>query len=285
MIGSLQTGVSGLQQFQEDLQVIGNNIANVNTYGYKDSEMQFEDTLNQTLGNSGDGNPIQLGTGVGTAAIGTDYSEGTINNTGVITDLAVSGNGFFVVKDPSSGASYVTRDGEFSLDANGYLVTNGGQRVQGYTGTAPYTSGSAIGDLQINSSSAIAALGDTTSPPPSLVSYSIDTSGQINAQLSDGTSGVIGQVVLQNFSNPQALLQQGNNLLSYTSAAGPMTNPGAPDSGSLGQIESGALESSNVDLATEMANLITAQRAFEANTKVITTSDQILQDLNNLVQG
>ncbi|HUA68882.1 MAG TPA: flagellar hook-basal body complex protein [Candidatus Saccharimonadales bacterium] len=283
MIGSLQTGVSGLQQFQEDLQVIGNNIANVNTVGYKDSEMEFEDALSQTLGDSGDGNPIQVGTGVGTAAITSNYTQGTINNTGVTTQLAVSGSGFFVVKDPSSGVSYVTRDGEFSLDANGYLVTNNGERVQGYTGTAPYTSGSTIGDLQINSSAAIAALGDTTTPPPTLVSYSIDTSGQINALLSDGTSGVIGQVVLQNFSNPQALQQAGNNLLSYTAAAGPMTNPGAPNSGSLGQIESGALESSNVDLATEMAALITAQRAFEANTKIITTSDQVLQDLNNLV--
>ncbi len=284
MIGSLQTGVSGLQQFQEDLQVIGNNIANVNTMGYKASNMEFEDTLSQTLGNSGDGNPVQVGTGVGTAAINSDYTQGTINNTGVITDLAVSGQGFFVIKDPNSGANYVTRDGEFTLDSTGYLETNSGQRVQGYVGAGPYTTGSTIGDLQINSTAAIAALNDTTTPAPSLVSYSINTQGEITAQLSDGTNGVIGQIVLQNFSNPQALQKQGSNLLSYTSAAGPLAAPAAPNSGSLGTIQSGALESSNVDLATEMAALITAQRAFEANTKIITTSDQVLQDLNNLVR-
>lgn len=285
MIGSLQTGVSGLQQFQEDLQVIGNNIANVNTMGYKSSNMEFEDTLSQTLGNSGDGNPVQMGTGVGTAAITSDFTQGTINNTGVPTDMAVSGQGFFVVTDPTSGANYVTRDGEFNLDSNGYLVTNSGERVQGYTGSGPYTSSSPIGDLQINSTAATTALNDTTTPAPSLDSYSINTQGEITAQMSDGTSGVIGQIVLQNFSNPQALQKQGSNLYSYSAAAGPLTTPEAPNSGGLGQIQSGALESSNVDLATQMANLITAQRAFEANTKIITTSDQILMDLNNLIQG
>jgi len=100
--------------------------------------------------------------------------------------------------------------------------------------------------------------------------------------LSDGVNGVIGQVVLQNFNNPQALMKQGNNLLTYTSAAGPLAAPAAPTTGGLGLIQSGALEASNVDLATQMAALITAQRAFEANAKMITTSDEILQTLVNL---
>ncbi len=281
MISSLQTGVSGLQQFQEELEIIGNNIANVNTTGYKSSNVEFEDAFSQSLGNSGNGNPVQVGTGVGTAATVLDYSQGPINNTGVPTDLAVNGQGFFVVKDPASGATYVTRDGEFGVDTNGYLVTNNGQRVQGYTGGG---GGGAIGDLQISDSAAIAALQNTTSPAPALISYNINSLGQINAELGDGSSGIIGQVVLQNFANPQALQKQGNNLLSYTSAAGPLASPGAPGSGNLGQIQSGAVESSNVDLATQMATLITAQRAFESNTKIITTSDQILQDVNNLVR-
>ncbi len=281
MINSLQTGVSGLQQFQEELEIIGNNIANVNTTGYKSSNVEFEDTFSQSLGNSGNGNPVQVGSGVGTAATVLDYSQGAINNTGVPTDLAVNGQGFFVVKDPASGATYVTRDGEFSVDASGYLVTNNGQRVQGYTGGG---TGSAIGDLQISDSAAIAALQNTTTPPPGLVSYNIDNLGHINAELSDGASGIIGQIALQNFANPQALQKQGNNLLSYTSAAGPLASAAAPGSGNLGQIRSGALESSNVDLATQMATLITAQRAFESNTKIITTSDQLLQDVNNLVR-
>jgi flagellar hook protein FlgE len=280
MIGSLQTGVSGLQQFQEDLQVIGNNIANVNTIGYKSESMDFEDQLSQNLANGA--NPMQIGEGVAAGAIDSDFSQGTINTTGGTTQLAINGNGYFVVKDASSGASYVTRDGEFSLDASGYLVTANGERVQGYTGVAPYSSASTVGDLQINSATAITALNDTTTPAPTITNYSIDASGQINVTLSDGTSGAIGQVVLQNFTNPQALMNQGNNLYSYSSSAGPLTAPAAPNSSALGQIQSGALESSNVDLATQMADLITAQRAFEANAKMITTSDEILQDLVNL---
>jgi flagellar hook protein FlgE len=243
--------------------------------------MQFADTFSQTVGNSG-GGVMQVGSGVGTASIDSEFTQGPINPTGIKTNMAISGNGFFVVKDPSSGASFVTRDGGFKLDSSGYVINNLGYRVQGYTGTAPYTSASSIGDLQINDSAAIAALNDTTTPAPTIVDYKIDSSGQINATLSDGANGVIGQVVLQNFKNPQALSKQGNNLFTYTSAAGPLTAPGAPTSAGLGLIQAGSLESSNVDLAAQMAALITAQRAFEANAKIITTSDEVMQSLVNL---
>ena len=275
MIGSLQTGVSGLQQFQEDLQVIGNNIANVNTVGYKSSSMDFEDELGQNLAQGS--NVMQIGEGVTTGAINSDFSQGTINTTGQTTNLAINGNGFFLVKDTSSGLTYATRDGEFNLDSNGYLVSANGDRVQGLMGSSTSAT-----DLQINSATAIAGLNDTTTPAPTLQSYTINSAGQINATLSDGTSGVIGQIVLQNFTNPQALVNQGQNLYSYSATAGPLATPAAPNSGGLGQIQSGALESSNVDLASQMTNLITAQRAFEANAKMITTSDEILQDLVNL---
>jgi flagellar hook protein FlgE len=274
MIGSLQTGVSGLQQFQEDLQVIGNNIANVNTVGYKSSSMDFEDELSQNLANGN--NPMQLGEGVTTGAINADFTQGTINTTGATTNLAINGNGFFLVKDPSAGVTYATRDGEFNLDSNGYLTTASGYRVQGTMGSA-----TGISDLQINSTTAAAALNDTTTGA-TLESYTINATGQITATMSDGTNGVIGQVMLQNFTNPQALLNQGTNLFSFTASAGPLAAPVAPDSNGVGQIQSGALEASNVDLATQMADLITAQRAFEANAKMITTSDEILQDLVNL---
>lgn len=282
MIGSLQTGLSGLQQFQEDLEVIGNNIANVNTTGFKSSDMEFADTFSQTIGTMANGDTDQVGTGVTTASISPEYTQGTINTTNVPTDLAINGNGFFVVQDASAGVTYVTRDGQFNLDSNGNLVTTNGYNVQGYIGTPPYGSGSTIGNLQINSATAISALGDTTSPSPTLVSYSIDASGNINATLSDGVSGTIGQVVLQNFNNPQALVSQGNNLLTYSASAGPLSTPIAANTGGLGQIQAGSLESSNVYLASQMADLITAQRAFEANSKVVTTSDEILQDLINL---
>jgi flagellar hook protein FlgE len=276
MIGSLQTGVSGLQQFQEDLQVIGNNIANVNTVGYKSATMDFEDELSQSLAN-GSANSVQIGEGVTTGAIDSDFSQGTINTTGGTTNLAINGDGYFLVKDLSSGLTYATRDGEFNLDASGYLTNASGYRVQGTVGSS-----STVTDLQINSATAIAALSDTTTPAPTLQSYTINTSGQITASLSDGTSGVIGQIMLQNFTNPQALVKQGGNLYSFSATAGPLAAPGSPDTAGLGQIQSGALESSNVDLASQMADLITAQRAFEANAKMITTSDEILQDLVNL---
>ena len=280
MIGSFQTGVSGLQQFQQDLEVIGNNIANVDTVGYKSTHMEFEDTLSQSL--TSGANPMQVGTGVNAAAINAYYTQGTINTTGVTTDLAISGDGFFVVKDSSSGATYVTRDGQFNRDANGYLVNNSGMRLQGYTGTAPFTSASTIGDIQVNDATAIASINDTTTPAPTLQSWSIDKSGQVNFLLSDSKTGTLAQVVLQSFSNPQALLRNGNNLYTYTTSAGPLAAAAAPATGNLGTIDSGALEQSNVDLGTEMANMITAQRAFEANGKVITTSDEVLQVLVNL---
>ena len=278
MIGSLQTGVSGLQQFQEDLEVIGNNIANVNTNGYKSASMDFQDALSQSLENGVNGSSgMQVGTGVATAAIMSNFTQGTVNTTGVTTNLAISGDGFFMVKDPSSGLTYATRDGEFNLDSSGYVISAGGQRVQGVMGAS-----TAITDLQINSATAVAALNDTTTPAPTLQSYTINSSGQITATLNDGTSGVIGQVMLQNFSDPQSLMKQGNNLFSYTAAAGPLATPGAPNTTGLGKIVSGSLESSNVDLAGQMASLITAQRAFEANAKMITTSDEVLQTLVNL---
>jgi flagellar hook protein FlgE len=282
MIGSLQTGVSGLQQFQEDLEVIGNNIANVNTTGYKSSTMQFADSFSDSFGNTGGGASRQVGTGVTSSAIDSQFTQGAINDTGTKTNLAVSGQGFFLVKDPTSSVSYVTRDGTFKLDNNGYLISATGNRVQGYTGTAPFSSASTIGDLQINNATAITSLGDTTVPAPTLSAYSIDATGQINATLSDGTSGVIGQVVLQNFSNPQALQKQGDNLFTFTANAGPLGAAVAPNTNGVGTIRSGAVESSNVDLAGQMAAMITAQRAFEANAKIVTTSDEILQAVINL---
>jgi flagellar hook protein FlgE len=280
MIGSFQTGVSGLQVFQKDLEVIGNNIANVNTVGYKSSHMEFQDALSASLVTGS--NPMQVGTGVSTAAINTSYTGGPINPTGNTNDLAISGAGFFLLKDVSSDANYVTRDGQLGLDGAGFVVTNSGMRVQGYTGPGPYTSASPIGDIQINDAAAIAALNNTTSPAPSLVSYSIDSQGQVNARMSDGTSGVIAQFVLQNFTNPQSLIKQGNNVYAFSPSAGPLAVAAAPTTGGLGQIYAGALEGSNVDLSVEMTSMITAQRAFEANAKIVTTTDEVLQDLVNL---
>jgi flagellar hook protein FlgE len=272
MLRSLNTAVSGLQQFQEDIDVIGNNIANVNTTGYKDTRVNFEDTFSQALGAGSPSN--QVGTGVTTAATQSNFNQGTVNNTGFGSDLAISGQGFFVVQNTADNAQYVTRAGDFHADAGGYLVTNEGFRVQGYSDSGLTT----LGDLKIDATGAPA----TATAGATLKSWTIDESGKILVTLSDNTQFVRGQVLLQNYRNPGALAKEGANLYSAGSSAGPLAQPAAPNSNGLGEIQSGALEMSNVDLTAEMANLITAQRAFQANARVITTSDEILQEITSL---
>ena len=281
MIRSLTSAVSGLEQFQEDIDVIGNNIANVDTIAFKSARTDLADSFSQTLANSdlGGDDTVQIGLGVVTSGVINQFTQGAINSTGVQTDLAISGNGFFVVKDPISGEMYATRAGDFHLDNNGYLVTAGGMRVQGYTDPGLTT----LGDIQINASQMPA----TSDPNATMASYSIDQQGQITVGLSDNTSYVRGQILMQTFSNPQALSKEGNNLYSGIANAGPLggasaPTPAAAGTNGLGTIESGSLESSNVDLSNEFANLITAERAFQANARVITTSDEMLQELVNM---
>ena len=271
MLLSLDSGTSALEQFQQDLDVIGNNIANVNTVGYKESDMNFADALSQTLGSNSAG-VMQLGSGVVTSSIATQFTQGSTSSTGVASDLAISGNGFFVVQDPSSGEDYVTRDGDFTVDSSGYLVTSNGMRLQGYTDSALST----LGSIQV--SNANAPGGDTSA----VQSYSFGSDGKLTITLADGTSFTGGQVLLQNFTSPTQLTNAGNNLYSNLTAAGALATPVAPSTSGVGSIAAGSLEMSNVDLAGQLTDLITAQRAYEANAKVITTSDQILQDLDNL---
>jgi flagellar hook protein FlgE len=272
MLSSLNTAVSGLQQFQEEINVIGNNIANVNTTGFKESRVDFEDTLSLAVGGGSASN--QVGTGVTTAAIRTNFSQGTPESTGVNSDLAISGQGFFVVSNTATKAQYATRAGDFHLDSKGYLVTNDGLHVQGYNDTGL----SGIGDIQIDATGAPSTAGTDAT----VKSWSIDNTGKINVTLNDGTQFVRGQILLQNYSNPGALVKEGANLYSAGTDAGPLAALSPPLTKGLGQVQSGYLEMSNVDLTTEMAGLITAQNAFQANARVITTSDQILQEIANL---
>lgn len=271
MLLSLDSGVSALDQFQQDLDVIGNNIANVDTVGFKSANVEFADALSQSLGSNSAGS-LQVGTGVLTASITNQFTQGSINSTGVQTDMAVNGNGFFLVKDPSTGAEYATRDGDFSVDTSGHLVTSNGMRVQGYSDSGLTT----LGDIKIDTTGAPA--GNTSG----MQSYSFGADGKLTVQLGDGTSFTRGQVLLQNFTSPTQLMSVGNNLYSGLTAAGPLTAPVAPNSNGLGSLVNSSLEMSNVDLAGQLTSLITTQRGYEANTKVITTSDEILQDLINL---
>lgn len=269
---SLNTGISGLQQFQRQIEVIGNNIANVNTTGYKSSRMNFEDNFSQAM--AGTGPATQVGSGVGLASINNNFNLGTLNRTGVVTDLAIAGNGFFMVQDATTGVQYATRAGNFETDTQGYLVTTDGLRVRGFS-----DAGLAVpGDVRIDATGVPAggAVGATVE------SFSIGNDGKITVRMTDGVSFVRGQVLLQSFSAPSQLIKEGNNLYSGITGAGPLPNPAAPPTNGLGSIESGVLEMSNVDLTTEMTNLIIAQRAFTANSKIVSTTDEIMQEINNL---
>jgi flagellar hook protein FlgE len=277
MLQALTSAVSGLDAFQQEIDVIGNDIANVATVAYKSATDELADSFSQTLSNSdlGGDSAIQVGLGVVTAGIYNQFTQGALNPTGVQSNLAISGNGFFVVKDPISGTEHVTRAGDFQMDSAGHLVTPGGMRVQGYTDPAKTT----MGDIEINASQAPAADAGAT-----MTSWSIDQTGNIDITLSDGTTYVTGQILTQNFSNPNGLVKEGNNLYGNIGVAGPLggaatPTPAAPGTNGMGTIQSGSLEQSNVDLSSEFANLIQTQRAFQANARIITTSDEMLQDL------
>jgi len=261
-----------MEQFQEEMDVIGNNIANVNTTGFKGANVNFAEAFDQQLSSGVGGIPMQIGTGVTTSAISTQFIQGSISTTGVPTDLAVSGGGFFVVQNTLSGAQFVTRDGSFHVDDSGYLVNSDGMRVQGFTEPNLATPG----DIKIDNT------GAPNGSTASLQSFAISPDGTVNVTLTDGTTFARCQILLQNFSNPAALTKQGANLYSFDSNAGPLAANAVPGTTGVGKLVSGALEMSNVDLAAQFADLITAQRAFQANARVITTSDEVLQELVNL---
>jgi len=286
MLRSLTSAISGLQSFQQRMDVIGNNVANVNTTAFKGGRVDLADAFSQTLRSSSAGNggtsgtpAMQIGSGVGIQSITNIYLQGALARTGVGTDLAITGNGFFVVRDPLNNSTFVTRAGDFRLDETGFLVTGNGLRVQGYSDAGLTT----MGDIQIDT----VGMPATSDPAATMVSFAISEDGRINVNLSDGTQFVRAQILMQNFNDPQGLMKEGNNLFSGIGAAGPLgggTTPTAapPGTNGMGKIQAGALELSNVDLANEFTNLITTQRAYQANARIITTSDEMLQELVNL---
>lgn len=276
MISSLQTGVSGLQQFQRKIDVIGNNVANVNTLGYKAERIDFADAFSRSLNGSGANSTAQVGTGVTTSGVRTLFTQGNMSTNQSDTDLSISGQGFFVVRDPVSGQSFATRAGNFKLDG-GYLVTDTGLRVQGYSDASLKT----VGDIKLDTTGMPA----TSDPNATIRNWTFGSDGKLNVNLSDGTQFVRGQVLLQQFRDPLTLRKEGGNLYSGLDAAGKLdwsANPGIPGKNGFGAIQANTLELANVDLATELTDLITAQRSYQANARMVTTSDDILQELVNL---
>jgi flagellar hook protein FlgE len=410
--------LSGLTAETSALSTIANNLANQNTVGYKDKVVLFSDLFYQELGTTGSGDPIQVGAGTEVGSMPSLFTQGSVEATGVPTDVAIQGSGFFAVQDASGVVSY-TRAGDFSVDANDFLVTSLGQQVLGYpavdgvvntgAGIAPIQLGAgtispptATTNVQLTTNlNAAANVGDTFSTPitvydslgashvltftftntgplawnytitipaadvggtgnpvtvktgtltfdsngnlatpaadvtgitigptntpaladgaanltftwqlynngtglltqtaapsstsstnqngagsGSLVNFSIGSDGTITGSFSNGKTQTLGQLALATFANDDGLQLDGNTDFSPTLASGQAV-VGAPATGGRGTLSGGALEESNVDIATEFANLIVAQRGFEADAKAVTTFDQITQDTIALKQ-
>ena len=269
------------------MDVIGNNIANSNTIAYKSARANFEDTFSQTLqGGSKAVGELQVGSGMQVSSIKSDFTGGTYQQTGIESNLYINGSdGFFLVKN-DAGEEFATRAGDFTVDKQGYLVTNEGYRVQGFSDQVARDGAmSTRGDIRIIDDPATRPV-PLKNPLAAPAGFKIDTNGRVRLTMDDGTTYDSGQVLLQKFQDVSMLTKEGNNLFSNLSAAGPLGGDSltsvTPGTNGTGELKSGALEMSNVNLASEFADMITTQRGFQANAKIITTSDEMLQDIVNL---
>lgn len=298
MLRSMNSAISGMQAFQTDLDVVGNNIANVETVGFKQSDVQFADLLSQTmsLGTAGTSpstggsgattgiggtNPEQVGLGVQVAATQMDMSQGPDETTGVPTNVAIQGNGFFVVTDGTS--TYLTRAGNFSVDSAGNLVLPNGVIAEGYSSSSkPSSASTTQPTTEIN---VYQLAGVTLGSGNTVSNVSIGSDGSITATITNGTTTttkVIGYLALAQVPNPQGLVSVGDNLFSASSPAAGQPTYWTPGQGTYGTLASGELEGSNVDLSQQFAEMIVAQNAYVANTHMIGTDNAILQALVNM---
>lgn len=408
MMRSMFSGVSGLRIHQSMMDVIGNNIANINTIGYKSSSVNFQSMLSQTIKgassgdeNTGGSNPIQVGLGAKMSSVDSNFVQGNLQSTGKVTDMAIQGEGFFILE--SGIGTYYTRAGNFSFDSNGNLVNpSDGSIVQGwladgegnidtndnisdinipinqiieprateeisYSGNLPSTS--SVGDsfstpievidsqgnkhtlcmefektaentwdwstiepagavgtgeitfnadgsidsityddpadpilynppgaesmsitpnfgtidsidgiTQFSTDCTVAAVSQDGNVSGTLQSISIGGNGEVTGVFSNGQNRSLAQIALALFKNPSGLLNIGNSFFAESNNSG-VPIIGESDSGGRGQIIVGTVEMSNVDLAKEFANMIVAQRGFQANSKIISASDEMLQEL------
>ena len=280
MLRSLFSAISGLRANQTMLDVTGNNIANANTVGFKASNVLFQDTLSQMLtagaapaGAQGGQNPMQIGLGVQVGGVTTNFNQGSAQVTNRPTNLMISGDGFFVVH--RGGQDIFTRNGAFNFDSAGNLVTVDGDMVSGYPAVDGVLDLSKEARGPIN----IKAIVDETS---GLRSYQIGNDGVILGVFDDGEPPrALAQIAMANFANPEGLVKVGDTSFREGPSSGG-ADIGTAGTGRRGQLMSGSLEMSNVDLAQEFTNLIIAQRGFQATSRVITTSDQVLEELVNI---
>lgn len=260
MIRGLYTAATGMNAMQHQIDVTSHNIANVNTTGYKKDRAEFQDliyeslnyTANQTTQNTLNPTGIDVGLGVRLANIQKNFTEGDLKPTANPLDIAILGRGFFQITLPSGEIAY-SRNGNFKLDAEGTIVDGNGYALEPQI-VVPQN----VKDLTIGNDGFVSARDPQT-----------------------GDTIELGQIVLADFINPAGLAPLGDSLFMQTAASGDVQQAN-PSTEQLGSLRQGMLESSNVKLVNEMVDLITAQRAYEANSKAITTADNMLDVVNRL---
>jgi len=259
MLKAFSTAATGMAAQQMMVDVIANNLANVNTTGFKTSQINFQDLVYVKMSQagaevaSGINSPTGLEIGSGVRAVATTkvFTAGEMENTGRSLDIAISGDGFLQVTLPSGETRY-TRDGALQGNANGQLVTATGYSIE-----------------------------PAITIPTDATAIDIGKDGTVNVTDSSGTQSVVGNLQLVRFPNPTGLSSEGDNLFALTAASGSAVT-GTPGSNGFGSIQSGMLEKSNVRMVTELVNLITAQRAYEINARAIKAGDEMLQTATNV---
>lgn len=256
MIDSLYIGATGMHAQQSNVDVISNNLANVNTAGFKRSKVTFEDLIYRDLIRSSgvDGAPDanRVGSGVAVSGISKIFLQGDMKKTDVPLDIAIQGEGLYEIELPDGSVAY-SRDGHFQINRDGLLSTSDGHILKG--------------NIQV---------------PADAQELIVQPNGMVLARVPGETAPVeLGQIELTRFANPSALLAQGNNLFIAIPSAGEPLNA-KPGEDGMGSLQQGFLEASNVKLIEEMINLIVAQRAYEVNSKIIQASDEMLGMSNNL---
>jgi flagellar hook protein FlgE len=264
----MYTAISGLNTFNEALGVVSNNIANANTTAYKSQTIDFGNLVSGYMPTVYDNNTTAQGVGSSILSTAANQNTGTEIQTNLWSDLMIQGGGYFEVQDPNSGTDYYTRDGAFQLSTD---TT---------TGDAYLTDASGKEVIQNDGSSTI-----DISDPSQYASFSIDQYGVLTGtQISGGAQISLGTIGVNNINNPNALNSLGNNLYTPTTTSGAATTQTA-GSGQAGTLISGALEGSNVDLTTQMVNMINFQADYQANSKSIVTANNMLQTVVNLISG
>ncbi len=261
MLRAIHTAATGMEAMQTNVDNVANNMANVNTTGYKKSTAEFQDLYYQTIRAPGTQvsadtalpTGVQVGVGVKTASVHKEFTMGAAKSTGNQYDMMIQGDGFFSVQKENGEVVY-SRDGSFKIDGTGRVMTTSGHLLQ-----PPLTI------------------------PPGSVSFSVAPNGIVMSKDSQGKESQIGQIELVAFTNPSGLSALGNNEYQVSESSGAPVQ-GQPGNNSLGNIMQYNLEASNVNIVNEMVNLIQAQRAYEMNSKVMTAADQMLQVSTNVIK-